>query len=364
MGQIKCRGWCSYLNELSKYMNVKTVVLYLAKWAGVFAIFRRWTRDRPRILCYHGGSLEDEHLFNPKLFCPPGLLESRLQWLESKGFVPSSLNELVSPEADLPRHGTPVIVTLDDGWYSSATDLLPLLARYGYQPTLYLATQVFVKGIPVFDVCLRYLLWKSTLEAVTLRDFSPLLDGSYQLRKTVDRERFCVAADQWFACLTQDPDVTHAALERLANALGVSSDRLNLKSRRFSYMGAQDLLFAVRQGCQIELHGHTHLYVAGQPERNLVDIETCRQHICNLGLPMPRHYCYPSGAFDAYAAQLLMSANVLTATTCEPGLVRRSAGLSQFYLPRFLDGGDVTPIEFEAEMSGVLEFVRRLVRRG
>jgi peptidoglycan/xylan/chitin deacetylase (PgdA/CDA1 family) len=160
-----------------------------------------------------------------------------------------------------------------------------------------------------------------------------------------------------------DPHASHAALERLARALGITPDTLNLASRRFSYMGVADLRQAAGRGCHIELHGHAHLYVKGQPEKNRLDIEACRQHISKAGLPMPRHYCYPSGAYDANAADLLASMNVLTATTCEPGLVRSAKGVDRFYLPRFLDGGDVTFVEFEAEMSGVLELLRRLVRR-
>jgi hypothetical protein len=162
-------------------MSFKIIILHLLKAVGVFAFFRKWTRGVPRILCYHGGSRGDEHLFNPKLFCPPGMLESRLKWLQKNGFVPASLNDLVEPHTSQSLHGTPIIITLDDDWHSSFTDLLPVLARHGHQPTLYLATKVFIAGVPVLDVCLRYMLWKSSLETVTLRDVSSALDGTYQL---------------------------------------------------------------------------------------------------------------------------------------------------------------------------------------
>ncbi|QNA98062.1 polysaccharide deacetylase family protein [Massilia sp. Se16.2.3] len=128
-------------------------------------------------------------------------------------------------------------------------------------------------------------------------------------------------------------------------------------------MTADELRAAAAGGCAIELHGHLHEYVPGEPERNRANIEKCREKIEAAGLPRPTHYCYPSGAFDAQAPQVMRAAGVATATTCLPGLVRLDKPDTRYLLPRFLDGGDVSMIEFEAEMSGVLELLRRLTGR-
>lgn len=341
-------------------MSIKTVLLEIAKGLGVFALCRTISKNKPRILCYHAGSLGDEHLFNAKLFCRRGLLEQRLQWLERKGFVSRTLDDLFQPHSG---GGIPVTVTLDDGWYSSATDLLPLLARYRYQPVLYLATKVFAQGGPVVDVSLRYILWKSPLKAAQLSGFSPALDGDHALDSRVQRDRFCNTAEQWLASFDGDAAALEAALVRLSIALGVPAAELDLPSRRFSYMNRDELLAAAEAGCKIELHGHAHRYLKGESERNHTDIELCRQHIVAAGLPVPRHYCYPSGDYDAQAPEVLTAAGVTTATTCRPGLVHNVDRDGRYFLPRFLDGGDVTMIEFEAEMSGVLEFVRRIAGR-
>ena len=344
-------------------MNAKALILYLVRAGGLFALCRMLTRSAPRILCYHGGSLGDEHLFNSKLFSRPGLLGQRLHWLKRKGFVPSTLDALVEPDDGHAREGIPLIVTLDDGWHSSAIDLLPVLASHGYQPTLYLATKVFASGGPVVDVCLRYIVWKSPLMQASLCGFDAVLDGSYVLGQNADRERLCTAAERWMALCDDDVTSILARLELFAGALKVPAGALDLASRRFSYMSREELLDAVQQGCQIELHGHAHLYLTSQPERNRADIETCRQHIVTLGLPLPRHYCYPSGAYDAQAPAMLASVDVSTATTCMPGLIHGVSEDRRYFLPRFLDGADVSMIEFEAEMSGVLEFLRRFMRR-
>lgn len=344
-------------------MNAKIVVLYAARSLGIFALFRLLTARFTRILCYHGGSVGDEHLFNPKLFCRPGLLLRRLEWLKRKGFSPSTLDALVQSGMSGTQQGIPLIVTLDDGWYSSAKDLLPVLAKFNFKPTLYLATKVFCNGNPVIDVCLRYILWKSPLKEINIVGVAFELDGIYALTQSADRERLCSAAQAWLTPFESDGVAIRAQLEHFAALLNVSAAALDLVSRRFDYMGVDELLCAVRGGCTIELHGHAHNYVMGDPKRNRIDIEACRTEILKLGVPTPRHYCYPSGSFDKEASTMLASINIKTATTCIPGLVFDVSESKSYFLPRLLDGADVSMIEFEAEMSGVLSFLRRIAGR-
>ena len=342
-------------------MNIKQTVLRAARLAGVFALMRVLTRKYPRILCYHGGNLGDERLYNPKLFCTPGQLRERLDWLREKGFVPVTLDQVVDG-ATLPARGIPVAVTLDDGWYSSWHDLLPLLADYGHRPALYLHTEAYEAGAPIVPVSLRYLLWKAGPKQVVVQGIDPAVDAAYDLADALQRRRLCSAAEGW---LGRQPHAQVAScLERLGNSVGVMPSELDLASRRFSYMSADELRAASQRGCSIELHGHVHEYLPGQDARNRANIERCREVIEAVGLPRPSHYCYPSGAFDSGAPKVMQSAGVATATTCVPGLVKLRGAEARFLLPRFLDGGDVSMIEFEAEMSGVLQLLRALTRRG
>lgn len=345
-------------------MNLKQTVLRTARAAGLFALMRTLTRKYPRILCYHGGNLGDERLYNPKLFCTPAQLRQRLDWLRAKGFVPVTLDQVVDAAAT-PAGGIPVAVTLDDGWYSSWHDLLPLLADYGHRPALYLHTEAYEAGAPIIPVSLRYLLWKAGPKQVVVQGVDPAIDGAWNLADAAQRRRLCAAAEAWLG--RQPPAEVASSLERLGSSIGVAPAQLDLASRRFSYMNADELRAAAQGGCSIELHGHVHEYVPGQGARNRANIERCREVIEAAGLPRPTHYCYPSGAFDAAAPAVMQGAGVATATTCVPGLVKlRDANTPdmRFLLPRFLDGGDVSMIEFEAEMSGVLQLLRALTRRG
>jgi peptidoglycan/xylan/chitin deacetylase (PgdA/CDA1 family) len=329
-------------------MSFKKTALVAAKAAGLFALMRS-------ILCYHGGSLGDERDYNPKLFCSPQQLRQRLDWLRRHGFVPATLDETLEPDGG---RGIRVAVTLDDGWYSSWHDLLPLLAEYGYRPVLYLHSDTYEHGAPVAGVALRYLVWKAPRRALQLSGLAPDLDGGHDLASDAGRRMLTERAGRWLQGLA--PASLEAALERLAEALGVPAAVLDLPSRRFSYMTGAELRQASANGCAIELHGHVHTYLPGEPEANRANIERCRAAILAAGLPHPVHYCYPSGRFDPAAATTMRAAGVRTATTCLPGLVDIKNPDDAFFLPRFLDGGDVAMIEFEAEMSGVLALLRKL----
>jgi peptidoglycan/xylan/chitin deacetylase (PgdA/CDA1 family) len=339
---------------------IKTFTLRAAKYAGLFALMRLASRKSPRILCYHAGNIGDERNYNSKLFCTREQLRQRLGWLRKHGFTPTRLDEITQPHGSGER-GIPIAVTFDDGWYSTYRDLLPLLAEYGYQPVLYLHTKGYEAGVPIIPVTLRYILWKAGPQKVMLAGFSPSVDGAWDLADSRARLQLCTAAEQWLSA--NEPAKVVEDLERFAVKLGISAVQLDLGSRRFSYMTEQELLRASEAGCRIELHGHEHSYLTGQPERNRKNIELNRERILDCGLPYPTHYCYPSGSFDEHGAAVMRAAGVATATTCVPGLVDTCDPDARYYLPRFLDGGNVSMIEFEAEMSGFLELLRRFTSR-
>jgi len=339
-------------------MTIKTLILHAAKYTGLFAMMRMATRKNPRILCYHAGSIGDERHYNPKLFCTREQLRQRLDWLKRNGFIPATL-EQVSQSKAVPN-GIPLTVTIDDGWYSTYRDLLPSLAEYGHKPVLYLHSEACDAGAPIIPVTLRYIVWKAGVPEITLDGYDADMDGVWNLADPRQRERLVGAAEKWLNA--RAPQEVAGCLERFGASLGISADELDLASRRFSYMTTEELREASVQGCRIELHGHVHVYLPGQPHRNRDNIELNRERIRAAGLPYPTHYCYPSGSFDGYAPEVMRAAGVTTATTCVPGLVDLQDPDARYYLPRFLDGGDVSMIEFEAEMSGFTQLLRSIVR--
>jgi len=227
-----------------------------------------------------------------------------------------------------------------------------------FKATLYLATEAMQRQIPVLDVTLNYIVWKARSKEVALAGIPAIDDGSYDLSDAADRQALVSQMVRWLKGHIDDRELICAEIERFAQALGVSSHELGLASRRFSYLTGDELRALSRAGCDIQLHGHVHLYPLDQPEALRADIVQCRSIIEGLGMSTPRHYCYPSGEVDSHAQAVLADLAVKSATTCVSGLASFLSPPPLHLLPRFLDGEDVSQLDFEAEMSGVLQFAR------
>lgn len=345
--------------------KVKLLVFLLARSLGLFALSRRLTASRVRLLCYHGGCLGDESRYNPKLFCSAAMLEQRMKWLRRRGFNLVSLSAATeSARQDCAaRPALTTAITFDDGWYSTASELVPVLAKLNIPSTLYLCTSHYLEGWAVPSVTVRYLIWKSGLQSVRLSGLGEDLDGDVELStpslRNLAANRIVKAID----ASAPQREVKHAMLERLAACLKLPSQALNLASRRFEYMNERELRALARQGCEIELHGHIHNYPAGDTAKFEADLRECSDTIVAAGLPTPGHYCYPSGNFDAAASPVLVRLGVRTGTTCLPGMITRASATQSHYLPRFLDGESIAMVQFEAEMSGFSELIRKLARK-
>lgn len=325
----------------------------------MFAIARRLTASRIRLLCYHGGCLGDEREYNPKLFLSSQTLLERMTWMQEKGFAFIPLDKAVADaRSRAGRARLAVAVTFDDGWYSTASELIPVLDRLGIPSTVYLCTSHYLEGWAVPSVTVRYLLWKSGLQAVCLHGLGAA-DGDYSLDTREQRDQSAHRITSAIEQMANTQDSMSAALEQLARCLNVSSDDLGLASRRFAYMNEEELRALPARGCSVELHGHLHRYPAGEPEAFRADLRACSDTIVAAGLPLPRHYCYPSGNFDSVASDVMAALGVVSGTTCLPGLIDEANPRQCHYLPRFLDGEDVTMLEFQAEMSGFTQLLRQ-----
>ncbi len=342
---------------------IKLGIYFVARLAGVFALCRHLTRSHLRILGYHGASVGDEDRFNPFLFLPPRIFRRRVAWLLAKGFTVVPLQQAVE---SLHRPGAlgrlPTVITFDDGWQSTADRLIPVLADRGLPSTLYLSTGDFLQGFPIPAVVLRYLLWTSGRDEVDMGEAGTPVDGRHALADPEGARRFVDRAVRWLE-QSSDRDGMVAKLDRLARALGVDPAGLDLASRRFDYLSHDDLPQLAARGCTVELHGHRHRYPRGEPDVFAADLAACRDAIRDLGLPEPRHYCYPSGNFDRAAAATLERLGLESATTCVPEWVRAAHGASRYFLPRLLDSGDMHMLEFEAELSGFAPWLRRITGR-
>jgi hypothetical protein len=188
----------------------KCAALYALKALGTFHLARYLTRRQLRILCYHGFSVADQHEFEPILFMRPEVFRRRMALLRRRGFRVISLQQGLALLRSDAVHNGEVVITIDDGWKSTLAGAAPALREHCLPATLYITSYYTPLQTDVFNVALEYMVWKTTLERVTLRDVHPAVDGEYAV--TADR---MALAQRWIAAVD---DVCNASERRCYRA--------------------------------------------------------------------------------------------------------------------------------------------------
>jgi peptidoglycan/xylan/chitin deacetylase (PgdA/CDA1 family) len=330
--------------------KAKLATLGLLSSAGGFdrVAGSRWRQERLLILCYHGVSLEDEHEWRPGLYMRPELLEQRLETLRSTGCCVLPLGEGLARlrSSDLPPRS--VAITFDDGTYDFYKQAYPLLRKYSFPVTVYQTTYYTDYQVPIFNLTCSYMLWKRRGEQVDgARELG--LSQPMDLGSELGRHRIVRGLIE----LSERENLTgrqkNEIARRLAGILRIDYDSLAEK-RILQLMNAQEVSEVGKGGVDVQLHTHRHRTPDDEASFRR-EITENRERIQSLtGLPA-RHFCYPSGVYRKEFFGWLAKENVISATTCDAGLVDRRT--NPLLLPRFVDTSGRTQVEFESWLSGV-----------
>lgn len=158
---------------------MKNIVLYIFKYFGIFWVCKRLIRGKLVVLAYHGNELFDECSFRPKLFIKKSTLETRLRYLTGNSFNVISLDDAINRLESGNLSPNSVVITVDDGWYSSLKLAFPLFDKYKCPATLYCTTYFIENEQPVLNVLLGYIIWKTNQSDV---DIGTLLLGLSKTR--------------------------------------------------------------------------------------------------------------------------------------------------------------------------------------
>jgi peptidoglycan/xylan/chitin deacetylase (PgdA/CDA1 family) len=340
--------------------TAKRAFLGAAKAGGLFKKFTasNWRNQRLLILCYHGISLDDEHLWNPKLYMDVATFRSRMQLLRDRECCVLPLDEALMrlQNGTLPPRS--VVLTFDDGSYDLYALGCPLLREFQYPATIYLTTYYCRRQLPVFDTVCSYLLWKGRKKTLSL---DGLLPEGGQVSLAGDAEWRGVSRRLWRYVRETNlsAQAKDALAEKLADALGI--DYADLKRRRLLYiMTASEAAEVARQGVSLELHTHRHV-TPGNRDAFLREIRENASEITDIAGTVPRHFCYPIGDYLPEFFGWLRECGVRSATTCDPGLV--SIESEPMQLPRLLDDANITEVEMESWLSGFAPRLREQLGR-
>ncbi len=333
---------------------IKLTLLHALKITGLFFICRWATRNGLRILCYHG-TIDREEYVKPKLFMQARKFEQRMRFLRKRGFpiVPLDAAFEGLSSGTLPNHAT--VITIDDGSDGTYRYALPILERLGIPATVYVTTSYLGTDIANIETLVEYAMRGSSASTLRLPDLPETISGPWDLKDEQSLNQGLAALVSYSAPL--EPTERAGLARRIVENLGL--DWHDLEARKMFYMADEGQIRAfAAAGMDVELHTHRHRRRYDDEATFKRDIADNRQALSALAPGPFNHFCYPYGSYTSRQFPWLEAAEVKSATTCKSHF--NYADTPRYELGRFLDGEDVSQIEFEAEMSGVLEVLRRL----
>jgi peptidoglycan/xylan/chitin deacetylase (PgdA/CDA1 family) len=321
-------------------VEARAALLGAMRVGGGFGLSRRLARRGVRILCYHGIWRGQDGFSGDSMFMLAETFRARLALLKRWEWTVISLDDAVRGLAgDAPLPEDPVVITMDDAWYSSFADMLPALKALDMPATIYCDTGNLAAGLPVPHVMARYIR--------AIHRPGPLL---------ADAERLYAAATD----LATGREERLSAALAFAEAIGVDPGPY-LKNRVFDPMTQAELAAAAQDGFAVELHTHNHSLHGFEPVAVADEIAQNRGVLAKVLGRRPetfRHFCYPSGETAPGVGATLSHLGIASATTLRPGIA--FPGYDPMMLPRLLDGEHMSELAFEAELCGIGDQWRRV----
>lgn len=336
------------LEESSINYKLKLFFFHVCKYLGLFWITRKSYKKNPRILCYHGFTLKDEHLFRPKLFIEKHTFDMRLKYLKDNEYNVITLEDFYKYKEERNFPDDAIVITIDDGFYSTLKVANDLLAKYKFPSTLYLTSYYCDKDCPIFMLAVQYMFYKSDGDV----DLSSLnITG---VSSSTNDENLKKLIDHGYKLETEQERIE--LLKSLAKLLVIDYEELN-NDRLLNLISFDEISDLLDKGMDIQLHTHRHIFPENE-EAATEEIEKNRLKIDPYLTETQTHFCYPSGVWSEKHWPVFEKTAVKTATTCEPKLIYYDT--PNYSLDRILDGSNLAQIEFEAEVSGFVEFLRRI----
>lgn len=335
------------------YKLFKRTVLFFSKFAGLFWIARRITKEGLRIICYHNFSKGDATEWKPKLFIHPDTFEKRLNYLEDSGYHVVPLTSAVELLSSRKLPDLPVVITIDDGWQRTLQYANPLLKAKQYPFTVYASTYYSKKETPVFNLVLQYFFWKTRIK----------VDSTQLKRLGID----CSGKEETDDLIRKIQNHAESKLDNISRykLLIDLGELLNIefsvidRSKRFHLLTSEEIEEMDLAGVDFQLHSHRHRWPLNE-QNALKEIQDNRSFLKKLVSKKNQldHFCYPSGFYKISQFNFLEMAGIRSAVTCETGF--NYPDTHPYRLYRFLDGENISQLEFEAEMSGFLELLRNI----
>jgi len=334
------------------FYNVsKKNLLYCFKWMGFFKLSKRLTQNGLRILCYHNFSIEDELLWRPLMNIKPETFRKRINYLLRENYPILTLDNAIELLYTKKNPCCATVITIDDGWASIKKLAHPILKEKKIKYSIYCSTYYTAKMTPVFNYVLPYLVWKAKQNGIKLSEH---ITGMHE-NSLIKEDNFLDSMINYgHNSLTNTQRME--LLNKIIGIIGLEHEMI-FENRRFSYLSYSELEELTNDGVDLQLHTHRHKLPLNYDDAKR-EIEDNRRYLSPLSKKPLRHFCYPSGLWNAQHFSILKKLDIVSATTTDPGI--NYSKQNQYKLGRFVDGEMISQIVFEAELSGFLDFMRSL----
>lgn len=339
---------------MSIKQHIKLGVYNAAKLTGLFRVSRFLMRRRLMILCYHGFQHSDEAQFRPIMFMDKRRFAQRLDLITQGKYpvIPLSEGLLRLKNGTLPANA--VVITIDDGLYSTLNQAAPILHEHGFPATLYVTSYHVIKGTPVFKLVIQYLFWKTERTSFELPGLSWFPADAVDLRDSHAAHQTIQQILDYGMALCDEPR-RQEICAAVAAALDVDFENIRT-SRMLSLLTPDELRQLDAFGIDVQLHTHRHTFPADNPEQARRELHDNRDILEKILGRRLEHFCYPSGDWSSDLFPMLTAEGIVSATTCEAGMNHQAT--NPLALHRVLDQNNIGDIEFEAELTGFCELLR------
>jgi peptidoglycan/xylan/chitin deacetylase (PgdA/CDA1 family) len=340
---------------MSILKTAKLLTLNVGKSTGVFQALRRsaWRKNHLLILAYHGVSVDDEHLWNSELYVTQEYFRRRMQALKDYGCNVLPLSEALQRLENGTLPECSVVLTFDDGASDFYTRAFPILREFGWPATVYLTSYYCNYNRPVFDTMCSYLLWKGRGRVL---DVNGLMNGtaSLDLRSASGREDATVTIREFSRQERFSAERKDQMLTAIAERLSVDYQAI-LSKRLLHLLSVEELNRLAAEGVDIQLHTHRH-HAPKTRDSFMLEMTENKNFITRF-TKLPHHFSYPDGAYADCYGPWLDACDVVSATTCDPGLVTNHS--NPYQLPRLVDTSSLQLVELEGWISGFSHFLPR-----
>jgi len=337
---------------------IKKIILHLCCTLGLFYLSKYLSRNKLLILCYHGFETQDESQFRPKLFINNNTFSKRLALIKKYNFQVLPLGKSLQQLNDDSLPNNSIAITIDDGFYSVLTVAVKTLNNFNFPSTLYLTTYHAQKQTPVFGLVVQYLFWKTEKNAIAIKDCVWNNESSEKINiaNQTERNKLILRCIQYGEKKCSDNERIKIC-EQLGDLLDVDYKKIR-QSRKLSLVTLEEAKLLANNNIDIQLHTHRHVFPTDNETAAKKEITDNRAILTQIVDYPSEHFCYPSGVWNKDQWPWLEETQVISATTCNAGF--NTPATPALGLNRFLDGENISDIEFKAEIFGFLEMLRLL----